>query len=332
MVKSGKVTESAYTFSIGFDLCEYYGFDVFKEESINLGGEVVSSALPEHANTIKKLKDVGVISKFNPTTFVASVSCTKVLNEEGKVFSKIAEGRTYIINLRNGFAYFDIVNDLQNHNEETIEKINEAKNRLLVKAHGFVQSIFKPLTLLIKIADNCWNNWCQGDVSMSKTNMELFDEKLALISNNYRLLSTQNYKHEAELALSRFSDKSKKSDNIINNAKSELNELDSQIPFSVIEMISNFLMEPEINYTMARLKQKNATYFLNTAEENYETYKFNSAIQNSNDSIGQSREGIKFVNIQKSKDRFFKYWVKMIFGVIVLIVLILSIRYVFRQK
>lgn len=332
LVKSGNVSESAYTFSIGFDLCEYYGFDVLKEESINLGGEVVSSALPESVKTIKTLKEVGVISKFNPTTFVASVSCTKILNEEGEVFSKIAEGRKYVINLKNGFAYYGIVKDFQNHNTETIQKINEAKNSLLVKAHDFVQSIFKPLTPLIKIANNCWNNGCQGDVSMDKTNIEIFNEKLALINNNYLLLSAQNYEHETELALSRIVDKSEKSDNFINNAKSELNELDSQIPFSVIEMMSNFFMEPEIDYTMARIKQKNAIYFLNAAEENYEIYKFNSAIKNSEYSVAQSKEGIKLVDIEKSKNRDFKNWVNVVGAIVVILMILIIARKSLRQN
>ncbi len=321
LVKSGRVTESAYTFTIGFDLCEYYGFDVLKEESVNLGGEIVPKAVPESAKGVKELKQAGVISKFNPATFVASVSCTRVLNEEGEVFSKIAEGRKYVINLRNGFAYNGIVNDFQDYNRGTIRKINEAKSSSLIKAHGLVQSVSKLFTPLIKLTHNCLNNRCQGDISMDKTNMEIFNEKLTLISDNYNQLSGKNYEKEASLALIRVDAKSKESNTYIGSAGTGFSELDSQIPFGVTEMISNFFYEPETNYTPARLKRNDADYFLKKAKENHAVYKFNSAIRNSEYSVVQAKEGMVLVNIEKSKQRHIKEWV----GLLEIILLILPI-------
>ncbi len=324
LVKSGNVTESAYTFSLGFDLCDYYGFDILKKESINLGGEAAPLVLPESAKVTKKLKEASIISKFNPTTFVASVSCTKVLKEESNVFNKIAEGRQYIINLRNGFAYYGIVDDFQNHNRETIQEIKEAKNSSLVKAHAFVQSISKLLTPFIKIIENCLNNQCQGDFSIDKTNMEIFDEKLSLISNNYAQLSNQNYEHEAELSINRIKYKSEDSLTNINNAANELSEINSHIPNTFIEAIFNFIEEPETDYSMARLRQIKADDYLNKAKESQTAYKFNSANQNSNYSIAQSREGMVFVNMEKSKQRYPKDWFKLL-GIFTAIFLFLMV-------
>lgn len=333
LVKSNKVIESAYQFSLEDDyLCKYYGFDEVKEESLNLGGEVASLVKPENAKALKQLKAVGALSKFNPTAFVVSISCTEVLNEESKVLNKIKEGRKYTINLRNGFAYYGIVDDFQNYNRETKQRIIEAKNSKLIKIHAPIQSISTQIiSPFIKIIENCLNNKCQGDILIGKTNMEIFDEKLSLINSNYAQLSNQNYESEVELAISRFNDKSEQSNTHINNAANELNYLDSQIPFSIIEIISNYLKEPEVNYSIARTKQINATYFLNAAEENNEASKFNSAIKNTEYSIVHSNEGIKLADIEKSKNRDFKNWVK-VFGVIVAVLLILSIGERFHNK
>jgi hypothetical protein len=107
----------------------------------------------------------------------------------------------------------------------------------------------------------------------------------------------------------------------MDNATHGLNELNNQIPYQIpyisisseiIEKILNFIEEPETNYSKARLKRDSAESFLRNAVENHSMYKFNSAIQNSNDSIAQSREGIKFVNLENSKDRYFKNWVKIL--------------------
>ncbi len=325
LVKSGNVTESAYRFSLGLDLCEYYGFDVLREESMNLGGEGAPLLLPESAKFTKQLKELGMISKFNPTTFVASVSCTQVLNKEDKALNKIKEGTKYIINLRNGFAYYGITDEFQNYNKETIEEINKAKQSLLVQIHAPIQSIFNlAIAPFIKMIDNCLNNKCQGDISIDKTNMEIFNEKLVLISNNYAQLSNQNYDNEVELALNRFNDKAEESRTFIDNATRELNKLNAEIPYSVTETIFNFIEQPETDYSIARLRQTKADDYLNKAKENQTAYKFNSANQNSNYSISQSGEGVVFANMEKSKQRHYQEWFRLL-GTFIAILLFLMV-------
>jgi hypothetical protein len=281
LVKSGNITEAAYTFSSSNFICDYYDIDVFKEESINLGGKVAPLVKPESAKVIKPLKGVGMISKFNEFTFVASVYCLPSNNDD--ILNKIAGGKIYTDYLKIGYAYNGIVGDFRNHDGEIIENINDRE---------------KSLWNLIYIFNN-----------------PMYDNQLPLIKNNYAhlvQLSTQNYDNEVESAIRRFNDKSEESRTFINNATNELNEINSQIPNTFVEKIVNFFEEPETNYTTASLKRDNAESFLKTATEDRGMYKFNSAIQNSNDSIAQSREGIKFVNLEKSKDRYFKNWVEIL--------------------
>lgn len=129
--------------------------------------------------------------------------------------------------------------------------------------------------------------------------------------------------------MNRIEDKENKSSSLIDGATTKFNDLDSQI---FVETILNIFEEPETNYSMATLKRDIAESLLKNAEENHSVFKFNSAIQNSNDSIAQSKEGIKLVNSDKSNDRYLKNWVKMIFGIILLIILILIIMSKSRQK
>lgn len=300
LVKSNNITESAYTFSSSNIVCDYYDIDVFKEESMNLGGEVAPLVEPKSAKTIKFLRTAGVLSKVNEFTFVASAYCLPSNNDY--ILNKIAGGKIYIDYLKNGYAYDGIVGDFQNHDGELIENINDREKSL-------------------------WN-------LMYIFNNPIYDKQLPLIKNNYAQLSqlsNQNYETEAELAIGRINDKTNESDTFIDNATDKLNGLDTQIPFTILETIFNFFEEPETNYTMARIKQDSAESFLNIAKKNHDMFKFNSAIQNSNDSIAQSNEGIKFVNIEKSKDRSFKNWVK-IFGLIVLILLVLIVMSKLHQK
>lgn len=281
LVKSGNLTESAYTFSSSNFVCDYYDIDVFKDESINLGGKVAPLIKPESAKMIKPLKEVGMISKFNEFSFVASVYCLPSNNDD--ILNKIAEGKIYIDPLKNGHAYKGIVGEFLNHDGEIIENINDRE---------------KSLWNLIYIFNN-----------------PMYDNQLPLIKNNYAQLvqiSIQNYDNEVESASRRFNDKSKESRTFINNATNELNEINSQIPNTFLEKIVNFFEEPETNYTTAILKRDNAESLLKTAKDNRDMYKFNSAIQNSNDSIAQSNEGIQFVNVEKSKERYVKNWNKIL--------------------
>lgn len=330
LVKSGNVTESAYTFSLGSDfVCGYVG-DTFKDESKNFGGEVVPLIAPKTGKAVEILKGTNIISKSNPEALIISglvfIPCSIASNKEGDVFNKIAKGRIFIINMQKGYASKGIVKEFQIYNIDTIQSINDARGNSFVELHAIIQFISIPFDTL----KNCLqSNKC----SISKTNMEILDEKYAHINDNYaRLsqLSNQNYENRAELAISRINDKTRESNTFMDNATYGLNELNDQIPYQipyisisseVIEKIFNFIEEPETNYTMARSKQDNAEYLLENARENFTMYKFNSAIQNSNDSIAQSREGMIYANIEKSKPRHLKNqaW---LFGAIAVLILI----------
>ncbi len=171
--------------------------------------------------------------------------------------------------------------------------------------------------------------------NVTVTNKPIIYHAEPLVQSNYvklTQLSNQDYEDEVELAVNRFNDKSEESRTFIINATSELNELNSQIPDAVTETTSNFIEEPETNYVMARLRQKNADDYLKKAEENHEKYKFNSAIKNSEYSIALSNEGTKLVSIEKSKIRDFKNWVNVFGIIVVILLLILIIRSMSRQK
>lgn len=340
LVKSGNVTESAYTFSLGSDfVCGYVG-DAFKDESKNFGGEVVPLIAPKTGKAVEILKVTNRISKSNPEMLIMSglvfIPCSIASNKEEDVFNKIAKGRIYIINMEKGYASKGIVKEFQIYNIDTIQSIKDAKGNSFVGLHAIIQSISVPFDTL----KNCLqNNKC----SISKTNMEILDERYALINDNYaRLsqLSNQNYEIRTELAIGRINDKTKESNAFMDNATYGLNELNDQIPYQipyisisseVIEKIVNFIEEPETNYTIARSKEDNAEYLLENARINFTMYKFNSAIQNSNDSIAQSREGIIYANIEKSKPRHFRNraW---LFGAIAVLFLIIVIKKLNRRN
>lgn len=143
-------------------------------------------------------------------------------------------------------------------------------------------------------------------------NNNIIDNAEPLVKSNHVKLTQlldQDYKDDVEMAFNRFNYKSEESQIFIDNATSELNELNSQIPFEFTEKFLNFIEEPETDYSVARLRQSKANDYLSTAKENQTVSKFNSANQNSNYSMVQSREGMVFANLENSKQRHLKIWV-----------------------
>jgi len=90
--------------------------------------------------------------------------------------------------------------------------------------------------------------------------------------------------------------------------------LNSEVPYTFTEIFFNFIEEPETNYSMARLRQTNADDYLKKSQRKPGSYKFNSANQNSNYSMVQSREGMVFANMENSKQRHLKIMGRAIWG------------------
>lgn len=298
LVKSGNITESAYIFSNGFSdlVCGYYDYDVFNKESTNLVGKALPVIKPETAKPIKLLKFRGFISKPNYLAFGISGACIVSNNDDLPI--KIINGGIYTYILKNEYAYNGVVRDFQIHNREIMEEIKDRKNSLL---WGMIYVFNNPI---------------------------IYHAEPLVQSNNVNLIQilNQDYNSDVVSAFNRFDYKSEESHTFINNATSELNELNSQIPYTITEAIFNFIEEPETDYSMARLRQSSADDYLNKAKENQAAYKFNSANQNSNNSIAQSREGMVFANMENSKQRHPKKLTWLFGGIIVIFLTVVTIK------
>jgi hypothetical protein len=305
LVKSGGITESAYVLSNRFSdvICGFFDSDSLNEQAKNLVGEKLPSIEPKTKMPMKILKWGGLISEVDYPVLIVSGEC-KISNGD-ELLIKIINGGRYTYNLKNGYAYNGITRDFQIYNRGIMDDIEYRKTAYF----GVLNVVYM---FNVGVVDN-------AEPMVKNNNVKLTQ------------LLNQDYKEDAESAFNRINYKSEESQIFINNATSELNDLNSQIPYTFTEAVLNFIKEPETNYTMAREFRDGAESFLKAATENRDVYKFNSAIQNSNDSIAQSREGIKFVNIEKAKERYFKNWVK-IFGIIVLGLLILIIMSKLHQK
>lgn len=305
LVKSGGITESAYVLSNRFSdvICGFFDSDSLNEQAKNLLGEKLPSIEPKTKMPMKILKWGGYISKVDYPVFIVSGEC-KISNGD-ELLIKIINGGRYTYNLKNGYAYNGITRDFQIYNKGIMDDIEYRKTAYL----GVLNVVYM---FNVGVVDN-------AEPMVKNNNIKLTQ------------LLNQDYKEDAESAINRINYKSEESQIFINYATSELNDLNSQIPYTFTETVLNFIEEPETDYSMAKLKQANADVYLNKAKENRSAHKFNSANQDSNYSMVQSKEGMVFANIEKSKERFFKNWVK-IFGIIVLIFLVLIIMSKPRQK
>jgi hypothetical protein len=288
LVKSGNITESAYIFSnsISGVLCGFFDSDTLNEESINFLGEALPSIEPKTKTPIKVLRLGRFISKVDYPMLIASGVCE--ISNDDELLVEIINGGRFTYNLKNIYAYNGITRDFQIYNKGLMNDIEYRKTAYL----GILQI---PYMLNIGI---------------------IYNAEPLVKNNNVKLtqLLYQDYKEDAESAVIRMNYKSKESQIFIDNATSELNKLNSQIPFELTEKFLNFIEEPETNYSIARLRQTNADDYLNKANENQTASKFNSAIQNSNNSLVQSREGMVIANVENSKQRHFKLWVWLFGG------------------
>lgn len=321
LVKSGNITESAYTLpnSVG-ELCAFFDFfdineDTFNEQSINFIGEELPSierktlpfidqkSIKTTTKAIKIAKWSGLISEVDYPLLIVSgaVSGECKLSKEDKLLRKIIYGGEYPYVLGNGYAYYGITREFQIYNKGIIDDIEYRK-----------QAYFGILNNLIYVFNS-------GDISYAEPMVKNNNIKLTQLLN-------QDYKEDAESAFSRINYKSEESQVFINNATSELNDLNSQIPYTFTEAVLNFIEEPETDYSMARLKQSSADDYLNKARENQAVYKFNIANQNSNYSIAQSREGMVFANMENSKQRYPKKLVWLFGGIIVIFLTVIIIK------
>ncbi|MCZ7357213.1 MAG: VWA domain-containing protein [Candidatus Methanoperedens sp.] len=300
LVNSGNITESAYIFSnsVSGILCGFFDSDTFNAESTNLLGKALPLIEPKTTKAIKVLKWGGLISEVDYPMLLVSGECK--ISSDDKLLIEIINGGRYTYSLKKGYAYNGITQDFQIYNKGIMDDIEYRK-----KAYFGVLSLIYLLN--VGVIDN-------AEPMVKNNNVKL------------KQLLTQDYKEDAGSASNRINYKSEESQIFINNATSELNDLNSQIPNSFREVVLNFIEEPETDYSMAKLRQEKADDYLNKAKENQAAYKFNSANQNSNYSMVQSREGMVFANMENSKQRHPNEWAWLFAGTAILLIVIAIIK------
>ena len=119
-IQNHQITSDAYTFDKGFDICDYIGFDTFKQESTNLASDSLYKAAP-YLLEYKEAKDVqiaislartaGIISKTNFIALGGSFACSWALKNEEKALNSISACSTYYTSLYYGISHIGMTDE-----------------------------------------------------------------------------------------------------------------------------------------------------------------------------------------------------------------------------
>ena len=129
-LNNGILSETNFV-SNGFDICTFFGEDKLHQESVNLAAQtteyVLANKQTETAKNIKSAiqlgKDIGKITKFNPSGLIGSVVCSYTNENLKLAIEKLVTCNKYLSNIDKNYAEYGYAPQLNSC-------INDAKGLL----------------------------------------------------------------------------------------------------------------------------------------------------------------------------------------------------------
>lgn len=284
MLSTGELSTDIYSIGESFDICDYFGFDVAKEQSINLAAEAtnqVKNQLPTKTkrtiNLITKTgKSLGKISKFNPGIFVASVTCTGLLKEQREAFEQVALCNGYLTNIGEGNTQYGITNYLENCN-------TEASKKLKVVLDSLLSQIKEPIDVIGNVVSGLIN-WAQDplsgkDIDIKKTKYQVAKEAYSKISKQDPYLRNPSSPILSEKVLIRLKEKKELANAEYYNYYSKLKNLKDDYPNPLKVFFTNIFYKPNFNLSEAKFQINYIESSLVNTKFLIEKSKYNSAVE-----------------------------------------------------
>ena len=303
--------------------CNYYGIDVLKEQSRNLGvkvtiDDVSPKVLSKNAQkTVRNIyeiaKDLQIIKEVNPTALIISASCVGSNLIEYYALSSLKTCKSYITNSKNQFAYFGMVDDYINCNQDSLERLNIAKYSPDILLQHVEKRAIESFQCYLKTTKMC------NDYSETK-----YDFYIKKINELEGVTSKVNFNNEVNLIVEkvnkRFDEKKNEVNNKINQISENIKIIEQKIQ-SKENDITNILYTPNYDFSNIKTNLDILNVEMGNAKGLFAINKFNSAMTKLNENGKLVVQINNILNAELSKDRKIKniVWIVLVLIIIFLI-------------
>ncbi|MEK6934509.1 MAG: hypothetical protein AABW46_01395 [Nanoarchaeota archaeon] len=273
----------------GFDVCSYFGKDELRQESVNLAASASERLSPllgteqskKVKDTIDTAKKMGKVSKFTPSTFLLSVSCSYDNHNLKEAIESFANTNIYMKNIQNNYAQEGYVFHLTKTVKEGKLKLKNYADSVTAQirdsANKFTNRIIATLRSFLRFFINFDLNG-SDKLEIEKTKLDEVKEAYEEILNYEPYLINPNNQEILVSHKSRVSDKISQYDNAYSLFTSKYNQIVELKPAPLKIFFSDIFMRPNYNISDANFYLDQAKDSKEIAEDMFKAYKFNTAI------------------------------------------------------
>lgn len=297
-IESGFIKEDNYNIEnkSGSIICYFYGLDILKEESTNLAAKVTTEQIaPKLLSTkaaslveeiYKVSKKFNFVKDVNPIALGISASCEGGKMIEYVALSSLNSCKLYIINEKNQYAYYGMIDDLINCDKESIEKLNEAKYSPNVLFKSAEKRILDSLKCFFSTSNQCQ--------SYDETEYEYYLNKIKILQTNS--LNVDNIQIKAEIAENRFKEKENQTKYELELFSIQINEIENKLKSG--NGLTDLVYTAEYDFSNITNNFTMLKVDLQKAQDFAKLNRFNSAIS----TIKEDKDKIAMINIDLSKE------------------------------
>lgn len=321
LMRAGSFSENMYLLKDSFALCNFFDFNVLRDQSVSFAVEGVERGsevfIPKQAENVKEvssiLKGANFVKKLNLYDLGASVVCTAQLNKRQEVIQKVAECYSLAVYLRYGRVRYGTVDQLETCNSKASQMIDELE-------HSLTQRTEDSLNKIAAIIKAIWE-FFMGEtdkITVQQTELEQLHNLNTEIGGGIAL-KNPNATIIASNSIHRLNEKKTSANIAVNSAKESYDSL--QIDGMLTRFFNNFLKEPDRNYSMVLEKRSLSKSYIANAKTYFESRKYNSAIAESNKVMVVLAEAQVLNSDLKNQAQHFD-WRVIIAGLIISIIMV----------
>lgn len=342
-LESGELSEDIYTIETSFNICDYFGVDTLRQESVNLGAEGAQSVAPhldkkekEYITiSLKRGKLLGLIKNLNPSALISSAVCYVNEKDLKKVLEQLAECRSYLANINKNIAVEEYTANLKTCNSDATEKLKKYVDSDLSKIKNVINKAGNVVTGLISFFSEFVEDPISKDLELEikETEYEYAKQAYNKISNQNPKLIDEEKNELINTHNDRIAAKYSETSNKLDSVQESLIRISQLRPNWLNFFIINVFKEPNYNLSKYDLLISGSKESLTNRYNLLKQFKFNSAFNGINEIEENNNEAFEIIereiNIVRHID---KRWKIFFFSVMAFIIVMVLIVYFILRK
>ena len=284
-IDTSQISPETFEIDSSNGMCEYFGFDVLTQESVNLAtsnenkiARYVSKDARKYVKTAKSLgMATGAVTKFSPGTFVVGLACVGFSGKEEKIAKDIAECKQYFESVKNRNTYFGLN-----------QQMTQCVNNVDIELKDYTESLLMQLKAPLDKAANTITglvNWVLSDpINNPDIKLDIKESNYNTFKSTYDKISTFNHDltdnyapSKADNTVTLFNNKNQKINQDYNQLYTSYETAKDRLPSSFVTWLKNLFIEPNYDFSQAKASLENIDNNLRSMQNDIGYYKFNSA-------------------------------------------------------